>query len=94
VIPQGNIITPNSKMVNSHRIGTSNGVAKEGGSGLNQTFQNIPKSNNLFQTSPTDMQSELQADSLSQKRLHGQGGKSGAATTGANTDNLNRSFSN
>jgi len=35
VIPQGNIITPvNAKLVNSHRIGTSNGVAKDG-SGLN-----------------------------------------------------------
>lgn len=49
VIPQGSIITPVSgKLVNSHRIGTSNGIGSKESSGLNSTFQNIPKSNNLF----------------------------------------------
>jgi len=65
VIPQSNIITPVSgKMVNSHRIGTSNGIGQKegGGNGLNATFQNIPKSNNLFQTSPAEHHSDIQTD--------------------------------
>ena len=34
VIPQGNIITPvNGKLVNSHRIGTSNGLGKDANGG-------------------------------------------------------------
>lgn len=74
VIPQGNIITPvnGGKLGNSHRIGTSNGLGQKGessnghvGTGLNATFQNIPKSNNLFQTSQTE-----NVDNLSSKRLN------------------------
>ena len=98
VIPQGNISTAvNGKLVNnSHRIGTSNGLgAKDAsggasnGTGLNQTFQNIPKSNNLFQTSPTELQTEQ--DNLSQTHLKQQSKTSKAS---GQAENLNRSFSN
>ena len=104
VIPQGNIITPvnGGKLGNSHRIGTSNGKGESGngavGTGLNATFQNIPKSNNLFQTSQTDTSANV--ENLSQKRLHatGQTAQNSVANNlgkkqGA-TENLNRSFSN
>ena len=106
VIPQGNIITPvnGGKLGNSHRIGTSNGLGQKGeggnggvGTGLNATFQNIPKSNNLFQTSQTDTSANV--ENLSQKRLHasGQAQNSVANNLGKKqgpTENLNRSFSN
>jgi hypothetical protein len=50
LLPQNNNITTpvNARMSSTHRIGTSNGDTK--GSSLNQTYQNIPKNNNLFQT--------------------------------------------
>ena len=91
MIPQGNIITPvNGKLVNSHRIGTSNGLGQKGdpnadkASGLNSTFQNIPKSNNLFQTSPTELQGDHQTENLSAKRLHGHSGKANGTQGGVN----------
>ena len=99
VIPQGNIITPVSgKLVNSHRIGTSNGMGQKDGSNLNSTFQNIPKSNNLFQTSPTEQLSDIQTDNISGKRSAAHTGKTplhhGTTPTQNTTENLNRCYSN
>ena len=49
VLPQNTAVTPqNQSLGGTHRIGTTGGAQSQGSDVLGHTFQNIPRSNNLF----------------------------------------------
>lgn len=86
LLPQNNITTPvNARMSSTHRIGTSNGESK--GQTLNQTYQNIPKNNNLFQTE--DLPKTTKASSAETTEILGQ-----YTNNQAKQDGINRQYAN